>query len=198
VLWSQRLKDTAWANASDDYEQRPARDAGRDARCSFDKRASSPAGSSRPLGTRLRRRRQRGVGSRFARAKQEPGRRPRRRSRVVRGERSAATSADVCSSPKAALSSRLERSMRTVARAAPRARVPRSDEDHSAAGSELVADRPPPEGRHFEQLSLGQLPMVCGAHHRCRRAGTTSRDSRSIDLSAVSTGIPLQNGRKRK
>jgi hypothetical protein len=38
--------------ASDEYEQRPVRDAGRDARCSFDNRASSPAGSSRRLRTR--------------------------------------------------------------------------------------------------------------------------------------------------
>jgi hypothetical protein len=62
----------------------------------------------------------------------------------------------------------------------------------------LVTGRAPPEGRHFGRLSLGQLPMVCGADHRCRRAGMTSRDSRSIDSSAVSTGIPLQNGRNRK
>jgi hypothetical protein len=46
------------AAESDEYEQQPARDAGRDARCSFDKRASSPAGSSRLLGrTRSRPRR---------------------------------------------------------------------------------------------------------------------------------------------
>jgi hypothetical protein len=35
----------------DEYEQRPARDAGRDARCSFHKHASSSAGSSPPLRT---------------------------------------------------------------------------------------------------------------------------------------------------
>jgi hypothetical protein len=37
-----------------------------------------------------------------------------------------------------------------------------------------------------------------GRRHRSRRAGTTSRDSRSIDSSAVSTDIPLQNGLKMK
>jgi hypothetical protein len=35
----------------DEYEQRPPRDVGRDARCSFDRRASSPAGSFRTLRT---------------------------------------------------------------------------------------------------------------------------------------------------
>ena len=34
----------------DEYEQQPARDAERDARCSFDERAFSPAGSSGLLG----------------------------------------------------------------------------------------------------------------------------------------------------
>jgi hypothetical protein len=41
----------------DEYEQQPTRDAERDARCSFDKPASSPAGSSRLLGTKRRRQR---------------------------------------------------------------------------------------------------------------------------------------------
>ena len=41
--------------------------------------------------------------------------------------------------------------------------------------------------------------VVCPVRrHRSRRVGTTSRDSRSIDSSAVSTGIPLQNGLKMK
>jgi hypothetical protein len=40
------------AAESDEYEQQPTCDAERDARCSFDKRASSPAGSSRLLGRR--------------------------------------------------------------------------------------------------------------------------------------------------
>ena len=39
----------------DEYEQRSARDAERDARCSSEKRVSSPAGSSRLLGTKLER-----------------------------------------------------------------------------------------------------------------------------------------------
>jgi hypothetical protein len=54
----------------DEYEQRPARDAGRDARCSFDKRASSPAGSSRLLGTRSKRLVPRPPDARIPRAEQ--------------------------------------------------------------------------------------------------------------------------------
>jgi hypothetical protein len=65
----------------DEYEQRPARDPGRDARCSFDKRASSPAGSSRLLGTSFDRLRARCPGSRFAQAKRKPA--PRRPGRPV-------------------------------------------------------------------------------------------------------------------
>jgi hypothetical protein len=42
------LADGRLAAGLDETEQPPTRDAGRDARCSFDKRASSPAGSSRP------------------------------------------------------------------------------------------------------------------------------------------------------
>jgi hypothetical protein len=44
---------------SDEYEQQPMHDTGRDARCSFDKRASSPSGRSRLLGRNSRRRRRR-------------------------------------------------------------------------------------------------------------------------------------------
>ena len=44
------------ATARDEYEQRPARDAERDARCFFQKQACSPAASARLLGTSSRRR----------------------------------------------------------------------------------------------------------------------------------------------
>src|SRR4051812_47940646 len=40
--------------AQDEYQQRPEGDAGRHAHCSFDQRASSPAVSSRLLGTNSR------------------------------------------------------------------------------------------------------------------------------------------------
>ena len=49
-----RVDCTAPQQGRNPERQRPARDAKRDARCSFDKRASSPAGSSRLLGTSTR------------------------------------------------------------------------------------------------------------------------------------------------
>ena len=116
---------------------------------------------------------------------------------TVRSERPAATSGDVCSALQAGLTPASGQCARSRALLQGPVCLALTKMDQRPDPS-FLADRPPPEGGRFEQLSLGQLPMVCGARHRCRRAGTTSRDSRSIDSSAVSTGIPLQNGRKRK
>jgi hypothetical protein len=63
ALRLRRRRSYGSSAARDEHEQRTARDAGRRCRCSFDERSSSPAGTSRLLGTSSRSERR--IGRRF-------------------------------------------------------------------------------------------------------------------------------------